>query len=168
MNKTNRSKFLKSSEITEHISEIYYLLNFFSQTQLEQWKQVPDYFPRIWVELGSIQCNADSSILFLTLILSGRVDLNFVDPFCYAFNEEMKSILHEIDALLEDWILNTYYDSIFLKRPEDEIMNPDRIWLILSRLCKIALSCEDWDKYQVNELSFEYFVEKYTYPYDPV
>jgi hypothetical protein len=80
----------------------------------------------------------------------------------------MESILCEITALLDDWILNTYYDFIFLKRPEDEIMNPDRIWLILSRLCKIALSCEDWDKYQVNELSFEYFVEKYTYPYDPV
>lgn len=81
----------------------------------------------------------------------------------------MKCILYEIRALLDDWILAIpNYDFIFLKRSEDEITNTDRIWLILSRLCKIALSYEDWDKYQINGLSFEYFVENYTRPYAPV
>jgi hypothetical protein len=170
MNKANRSNFFKNPEIAEHTSEMFYLLNFFSKTQLQQWAAVPDDFPPAWVELGGIQCNADRSILFLTLILSGRIYMNFVEPYRYIFNEEkMISILCEIYALLTDWILNhPDYDFIFSKRPDDEIMNPDRIWLILSRLCKIALSFENWDEYHINELSFEYFQEKYTHTYDPL
>ncbi|WP_009633644.1 hypothetical protein [Synechocystis sp. PCC 7509] len=157
-----------SSAIREHISEIFYLLNFFSQTQVEQWDRVPSDFSPAWVEIGDIQCNADSSIFFLTLMLSGRVYLNFLEPHIHIFNENMKSILYEIGGLLDDWIINTYYDFIFLKRTEDEIMNPDRIWLILSRLCKIALGYEDWGKYQIDELSFDYFVKNYTHSYDPI
>jgi hypothetical protein len=168
MNKLNTSRLFRSSETTEHISEIFYLLNFFSQTQVEQWDQVPDNFSPAWVEVGGIQCNADSSILFMTLMLSGRIYLNSLEPHIYTFNEKMKSILYEIVGLLDDWIINTQYDFIFFKRTEDEIMNPDRVWLILSRLCKIALGHEDWKKYQIKELSFEYFVEKYTYPYEPI
>lgn len=172
MNQSNSSELFSSPETREHISEIFFLLNFFSQTQLEQWNQVPDDFPPRWVELGSIHCNADSSILFLTLILSGRMDLNCVEPYFSIFNtfeEELQCILYEIGSLLNDWILAIpNYDFIFLKRSEDEIMNPDRIWLILSRLCKIALSYENWDKYHINKLLFEYFVVNYTRPYDPI
>lgn len=170
MNKANLSNFFKSPEIAEHISEMFYLLNFFSKTQLQQWAAVPDDFPPAWVELGGIQCNADGAIFFITLVLSGRININFVEPYCHIFDDQkMISILHEIGALLTDWIIDhPYHDFIFSKRPENEIMNPDRIWLILSRLCKIALSFENWDKYQINELSFEYFQEKYTYPYDPL
>lgn len=169
MNQSKSLELFRSSEIIEHTSEIFYLLNFFSQTQQEQWKRVPDDFPPRWVELGSIHCNADSSIFFLTLIFDGRIELQPLEPYCYIFNEEMRCILYEIHALLYDWILAIpNYDFIFLKRSEDEIMDTDRIWLILSRLCKIALSYEDWNKYQINELSFDYFVEKYTRPYDPI
>jgi hypothetical protein len=31
----------RSTELREHISEIYYFLNFFAQTQLERLEQVP-------------------------------------------------------------------------------------------------------------------------------
>jgi hypothetical protein len=100
------------------------------------------------------------------------MDLNCVEPYFYIFNtfeEELQCIFYEIEALLNDWILAIPNSNfIFLKRSDDEIMNHDRIWLILSRLCKIALSYKDWDKYQMNELSFEYFVQKYTRPYDPI
>ncbi len=169
MNQSNSLGLFRTPEIIEHTSEIFYLLNFFSQTQQEQWNRVPDDFPPRWVELGNVQCNADSSILFLTLIFFGRIYLNPLETYCYTFNEKMKCILYEILALLDDWILAIpNYDFIFLKRSEDEIMNPDRIWLILSRLCKIALGYEDWEKYQINELSFEDFVEEYTHPYDPI
>jgi hypothetical protein len=168
MNQSNSLNLFRSPEIIEHVSEVFYLLNFFSKTQLQQWAQVPSEFSPVWVELGAIHCNTDSSIHFLTLIFSGRIDLNLVEPYIFIFNETIKLIFYEISGLLDDWILNTYYDFVFLKRSEDEIMNPDRIWLVLSRLCKIALSYEDWGKYQINELSFEYFVKKYTHPYDPI
>jgi hypothetical protein len=173
MNKSNssESELFSFSEVAEHVSEIFYLLNFFSQTQLQQWEGVPDKFTPAWVEIGSIQCNTDNSIHFLALILSGRIYLNgFLNiddsPFC----EKMRNLLfYEIGGLLDDWILAICnIDFIFLKRPENEIMDNDRIWLIVSRLCKIALSYEDWNQYEIDELSFDYFVKKYTSPYDPV
>lgn len=50
----------------------------------------------------------------------------------------------------------------------EEVSNASKIWLVLSRLCEISLSYEDFNKYHINELSFEYFLNKYTSPYDPV
>ena len=166
MSKSKSLKVFRLPEIKEHISEVFYLLNFFSQPQLEQWGKVPDAFFPSWVDMS--HRNADSPILFLTLILSSRIDLNLVEPYIFIFNEKIKLIFYEISGLLDNWILDTPHDFIFLKRQEDEIMDTDRIWLILSRLCKIALSYEEWDKYQINELSFKYFVDKYAHPYDPI
>lgn len=154
-----------SQEETEHISEIFYFLNFFSQTQLEQWSQVPEFFSPVWVEIGCIHCNVDNSIRFFTYVFIGRIDLI---PLFSVLNKKTKNILHdEIKVLLDYW-MTEFYDFIFLKREELELSDIDKIWLILSRLCKIALSYEDWKKYPINELSFEYFLEKYTHPYDPI
>ncbi|MEL4897495.1 hypothetical protein [Crocosphaera sp. Alani8] len=154
-----------SREEIEHISEIFYLLNFFSQTQLEQWSQVPESFPPIWVETGCIHCNVDNSIRFFTYVFIGRIDLI---PLFSVLNKKTKNILHdEIKVLLDYW-MTEFYDFIFLKREELELSDIDKIWLILSRLCKIALSYEDWKRYPINELSFEYFLAKYTHPYDPI
>jgi hypothetical protein len=61
--------------------------------------------------------------------------------------------------------MTQYDDSIF---EMEDVSNASKIWLILSRLCKISLSYEDFSEYYINELSFEYFLNKYTSPYDPV
>jgi hypothetical protein len=165
ISKYNNVEASQFSEEIEHVSEIFYLLNFFSQTQQQQWNQVPDDFPPKWVEIGSIHCNVDNSIYFLACVFIGRIDLI---TFFTSLNEETKNILHyEIKGLLDYW-MTEFYSFIFLKREESELSDIDNIWLILSRLSKIALSYEDWDKYKINELSFAYFVEKYTRPYDPI
>jgi hypothetical protein len=156
-----------SLEVTKYISEMFYLLNFFAKPQLEQWNQVPIDIEPVWVEHSGIQCNVHSSIHFMSLMLSGSIDLNGV--YRRVLNEKLSYFLcSEIGGLLDDWILNTNYE-IFSRRENDEfISGPDRIWLILSRLCKIALTYDDWKEYQIDELSFGYFIEKYTYPYDPI
>lgn len=166
MNKSKSLDFFRLPEIKEHTSEVSYLLIFFSRSQLEQWEKVPDDFLPSWVDMS--HRNADSPILFLTLMLSSRIDLNLVDPYIFTFNKKTKLIFYEISGLLDNWILQTHHDFIFFKRQEDEIMDNDRIWLILSRLCKIALSYEDWNRYEIDELSFDYFVKRYTSPYDPI
>jgi hypothetical protein len=152
----------KLPEVKSHISEIFYLLNFFTFTQLEQWKNVPDDFTPAWVEMnGSCQCNVRDPILFLSLALAGQLESVFSFNI---FEEDTRNILfYELRTLLE-WMHNS--DVTFFKRSELELTDYDRMWLIVSRLCKIALSYENWEKYQIQDLSFEDFVKKYAYPYD--
>jgi hypothetical protein len=152
----------KLSEVKSHISEIFYLLNFFALTQLEQWGKVPDNFTPAWVEMnGSCQCNVSDPILFLSLALAGQLESVFSFNI---FEEDTRNILfYELRTLLE-WMHDS--NVIFVKRSEPELTDYDRIWLIVSRLCKIALSYENWGKYQIQDLSFEDFVKKYAYPYD--
>lgn len=53
-------------------------------------------------------------------------------------------------------------------KDKKQLLVSGKIWLVLARLCQIALSFEDWSRYEIQELSFEYFVENHSYPYDPV
>jgi hypothetical protein len=154
----------KSPEAKEHISEMFYLLNFFALTQLEQWENIPDEFTPAWVEMnGSCHCNVRDPILFLSLALVGQIESVFSFNI---FEEETKNVLfYELKTLL-DWMNNSFFDFIFLKRPESELSDIDRIWLVVSRMCKIASNYENWDRYEIENLSFEHFVKKYAYPYD--
>jgi hypothetical protein len=148
---------------TESISEIFYLLNFFSNTRSEQWNLVPHYFPPAWVRTASCECNVYNSIYFLSCIFAGSIEDTF--PTFYDLENDFSAILQdEIKPLIDDW-MTQYNDSIF---EMEEVSNASKIWLVLSRLCKISLSYEDFNKYHINELSFEYFLNKYTSPYDPV
>jgi hypothetical protein len=166
----------QSSENLENISEMFYLLNFFSKSPREQWSIMPENFVPVWVETYHFHCNIYSSILFLACMLAESIDEGFfVNTYMCTYNRQnfdrnIVSILEdEIYPLLVEWIFKAYSynnDSIFEK--EEEITEPSKIWLVLSRLCQIALSFEDWSKYEINELSFEHFVEKHSYPYDPV
>ncbi len=152
-----------SAELREHISEIYYFLNLFSQTQIERLEKVPVEFVPCWIEPPGIHCNVNSWIQFLCFIFIGRINCIGLLP---SFNERLENILFdEIFALMD--LMTNYLDwnLLFVKQ---ENLYPHNVWLVISRLCKIALSFEDWDKYQMDELSFEYFIGKYAYPFDPI
>ncbi len=155
-----------STEFREHISEIYYFLNFFSQTQLERLEQVPVEFTPCWVEVPQVYCNVHNSMTFLCFIFIGRLN----SAYCFSSpNEELKSILfYEILALMD--LITEHLESnlrfvLSVKQEEDY---PHNAWLVVSRLCKIALSFESWSKYEIDELSFDYFLNKYAYPFDPI
>jgi hypothetical protein len=153
---------LKHSDYTENTFEIYYLLHFFSQTILEQWQNVPVCFPACWLRIDSIQCNVYSPIYFLSCVFIGCIES--IDT-SQGLSECTTSILQdEIKTLLDSW-MTEYNDSIFEK---EESSNASKIWLVLSRLCKIVLSSKDWKEYEINKLSFAHFVDKYTSEYDPV
>jgi hypothetical protein len=153
----------KSPEAKEHISEMFYLLNFFALTQLEQWENIPDDFTPAWVEMnGSCQCNIYDPITFLTLALVGQCESVF---YFNILEEESKNVLfYELKTLLD--LMYESLSHLFPKRSESELSDYDRIWLVVSRMCKIALSCENWGKYQIQNLSFDYFIQKYAYPHD--
>ncbi len=55
----------RSAELQEHISEIYYFLNLFSQTQLERLDRFPLDFIPCWIEPPGIHCNVNSWTQFL-------------------------------------------------------------------------------------------------------
>jgi hypothetical protein len=151
-----------SAELREHISEIYYFLNFFAQTQLERLEQVPVEFAPCWIEPPDIHCNVHSSIQFLCFLFIGRINCIGLLP---SFNQRLENILFdEILALMN--IMTDYLAWDILFRQQDNLY-PHNVWFVVSRLCKIALSFEDWSKYQIDELSFEYFLDKYAYPFDP-
>jgi hypothetical protein len=151
-----------SAELREHISEIYYFLNFFAQTQLERLEQVPVEFVPCWIEVPEIYCNVHSATQFLCFIFIGRINCIGLLP---SFNEKLENILFdEIFALMD--LMTNYLDWNLLFRQQENLY-PHNVWLVISRLCKIALSFEDWSKYQIDELSFEYFIDKYAYPFDP-
>jgi hypothetical protein len=163
------SEFLSLQEVTEHSSEIYYLLYFFSQSQNEQWNQVPDDFTPCWVDVH--HCNAETPILFLALVFSGIFGVMY--PYPYKFSDEFLDFINcEIFGLLDSWMIDSgCYEYVFTKRPENSEhghFGADRIWVVLSRLCKIALNYDDWEKYSIKQLSFEHFVEKYATDYDPL
>jgi hypothetical protein len=173
MDQSKLSKFLSSPEITEHVSELLYLLEFFSKTRYEQWADLPDDFAPCWVDIH--HGNADTPILFLAMVCSCLIRHCSLYPYCHRFNDELRAFMNcEIHGLLDSWMIDVICnDHIFTKRPEDlaygddGISGADRIWVVLSRLCKIALDYDDWRKYPTNKLSFEHFVEKYATEYDP-
>jgi hypothetical protein len=151
----------RSTELQEHISEIYYFLNFFAQTQLKRLEQVPADFVPCWIEPPEIHCNVHSSIQFLCFIFIGRINCISSLP---SFNQTLENIL--FDEILVLMNMMTDYLAWDLLFRQQENLYPHNVWLVVSRLCKIALSFEDWSKYQIDELSFEYFVDKYAYPFD--
>jgi hypothetical protein len=153
----------KSSDHTENMFELFYLLHFFSQTRLEQWQNVPISFPPIWARIGSIECNVYNPIYFLSCVFIGCIEES-VDISWWGSDDAASILRDEIKPLLDNW-MTEYNDSIFEK---EEISNANKIWLILSRLCKIVLSSKDWKECEINKLSFAHFVEKYTSEYDPV
>jgi hypothetical protein len=173
MSQSKLSKFLSSPEITEHVSELLYLLEFFSKTRYEQWADLPDDFAPCWVDI--YHGNAETPVLFLVMVFSSLIYVSHLYPYCHRFSDDLCAFLScEIDGLLDSWMINAIgYEHIFTKRPEDladgndGISGADRIWVVLSRLCKIALDYDDWEKYPTDKLSFEHFVEKYAAEYDP-
>jgi hypothetical protein len=160
----------QSNENIEKISEIFYLLTFFSKTPTEQWDIAPKNFAPVWVETTHFHCNIYSPILFLTGMLANLLEYIIFEDRHYNFNKDtIKLFQEEIYPLLVEWILKAYdYNNNLIFENQEEITESSKIWLVLKRLCQIALSYEDWDKYQINELSFDYFLGKYTYPYDPL
>jgi hypothetical protein len=163
-------KSSQSDENIENISEIFYLLTFFSKTPREQWNIVPKDFAPAWVETAHFHCNIYSPILFLTAMLSHVLEDMIFENRNYNFNKDtIKLFQEEIYPLLSEWIIKAYdYNNDLIFENEEEATKSSKIWLVLKRLCLIALSYEDWDKYQANELSFDYFLGKYAYPYDPL
>lgn len=160
----NNYKSSQSMEDSRNISEVFYLLNFFSKITEEQWEAVPKEFTPVWVETFSVHCNVYNPIFFLTCMLMRSIEEMLYKS--YGFKEETVLILEdEIHSLLDFWITE-YNDIIFEK--DGAITGSGKIWLVLARLCQIALSFEDWNRYEIQELSFEYFVENHSYPYDPV
>jgi hypothetical protein len=150
----------------EDISELFYLLNFFSKPYVEQWERMPDRFEPVWIDGDSCHCNVYSPIFFLLCIFAdsvGSVDKSF------RLNQETVNILEdEVYTLVEYWMLDRSNDELFSRGNEDLFIGRSqiKIWLLLSRLCKLALSYEDLGKYQLRDLSFEHFLEKYAYPFD--
>ncbi|OCQ89486.1 hypothetical protein BCD64_26410 [Nostoc sp. MBR 210] len=164
MVEANNYKSSQSTDDSRNISELFYLLNFFSQIPGEQWDAVPKDFAPVWVETFSIHCNVYNPIFFLTCMLMRIIEEMLYNS--YGFKEETIRILEdEIHSLLAFWI--TEYNNIIFEE-EGGITGPGQIWLVLARLCQIALSFEDWSRYEIQKLSFEYFVENHSYPYDPV
>ncbi|MBV6626751.1 MAG: hypothetical protein KI793_28070 [Rivularia sp. (in: Bacteria)] len=164
MNETNDYKLSQSPENSNNISELFYLLNFFSKTFTEQWDAVPKEFTPVWVETYSVHCNVYNPIFFLTCMLMRSIE----EMLCksYGFKEETVLILeYEIHSLLDFWI--TEYNYIIFEK-EGGITGSGGIWLVLARLCKIALSYENWSIYKVQKLSFDYFLEKHSHAYDAV
>jgi hypothetical protein len=171
MNKMNLNQ---SSESAENISEIFYLINFFSKVPSEQWNSVPDTFTPVWVETYSVQCNIHNQILFLTCMFLKNIEETLWEK--HGFNQSTVEVLvNEIHPLIDCWVLGDYfyrqahdYNSDFIFEKEEEITEPSKIWLVLKRLCQIVLNLEDWSNYEIRELSFRHFVEKHSHPYDPV
>jgi hypothetical protein len=86
----------------------------------------------------------------------------------YDFQEKTIMILEdEIHPLICYWILEEC-DKDYIFEKQEEITEAGKIWLILRRLCQTALSFENWSKYEIKELSFDHFLENYSYPYDPL
>jgi hypothetical protein len=152
---------------SDNVSEIFYLLNFFSKESSEQWCLVPDSFSPVWVETYEVQCNVYSPILFLVCMLMRSVEEMMEKS--YFLNEGVMGILiDEIYPILAYWMIDAYGCRDFVFEKDSETTGSGKIWIVLRRLCKIALSLENWSEHEIQGLSFNYFVEKYSYPYDPV
>jgi hypothetical protein len=170
MTKTSNLKLSRFPEDLENESEIFYLLGFFSKTPTEQWNILPKNFIPVWIETAHFHCNICSPILFLTAMLARVLEDILVQSRYYDFNQDIiKLFQEEIYPLLVEWILKAYdYNNDLIFENEEKITESSKIWLVLRRLCKIALSSEDWSKYEIKELSFEFFLENHSYPYDPL
>jgi hypothetical protein len=157
------TKLWRYEQNTENISEIFYLLNFFSQTHSQQWELVPSAFTPVWLEGSSVYCNIYNPIYFLFCILADSIDS--IDRRCGLSYETIDILENEMYTLVYYWMIESH-DEVFDIKEEVIGHSNIKIWLVLRRLCKAALSCEDWGKYQIEDLSFEYFLEKYASPFD--
>lgn len=133
------------------------LLAFFSQTQAEQWKQVPDEIKPIWVDFGEFA--TDKPILLLAAVLVDH--LNGVTAH---LESPVPAILDEIRALLQYWMIDSPFRYVFSKRPDTD--ERDRIWVTIQRLCAIALEELGEAARPSAEYNFGYFQAKYSSPLD--
>ena len=140
-------------------SETGHLLRFFSLTQAEQWRRVPDSMPPVWVSAGALEMATDKPILMLALILSGLLGRRSESPA-----EGLEDLLGEIKALLLLWMIESPFLYVFARR--EDLDERDKIWLVLRRLCLAALSQEGLCKPSQGELPFEHFLQRYTVPID--
>jgi hypothetical protein len=171
MAKINNLKSPRFPEDSENESEIFYLLNFFSRNLAEQWSTVPKNFIPVWVETPHFHCNIHSPILFLTAMLTRVLDdIVLKHDRSYDFNRDTIILFkEEIYPLLVEWILKAdSYNNDLIFENQEEITESTKIWFVLRRLCQIALSFEDWSKYEIKDLSFEFFLENHSYPFDPL
>jgi hypothetical protein len=97
MSRSKLSKFLSSPEITEHVSELLYLLEFFSKTRYEQWADLPDDFAPCWVDI--YHGNAETPVLFLVMVFSSLIYVSHLYPYCHRFSDDLCAFLScEIDG----------------------------------------------------------------------
>ena len=135
--------------------ELKFLIKFFSQTQREQWEQVPDEIPKVWVSTGDVDCPSDVPIRILALLFFSHLSGHGL-----VLEENTIDVLDEIRVLLEWYMLESNRDEIFTKR--DESNNLDYIWRTLARLCKLALQDVSLRKINSGGITFASLLEKYT------
>lgn len=70
--------------------------------------------------------------------------------------------LADIRVLLFYWMIESPHLFIFSKR--DYTDDLDRIWRILQQLCLTVLQSSSLSQVNADNISFEHFLGKYTYP----
>ena len=135
--------------------EIHFLTRFFSQPQTEQWKQVPDDFPKIIFDVSPFYVETEKPILFLGLVFAYWTE----HVGAYIDNDDLAETLFEGYVLLHDFMLESNRDVVFTKREEPEQL--DYIWKTFGRLCREALMFESLTKFDTTGIDFDYFVKKY-------
>ena len=136
--------------------EIHFLMRFFSQSQAEQWKQVPDEFPEIIFDRSPYYTKTNEPIKFLSLVLT------YLTEGIGAHREigrDLAEILFEAYVLLSDFMIESYRDVVFTKRDEPEQL--DYVWRTFGRICREALMFDELTQFETAGIDFDYFVEKY-------
>jgi hypothetical protein len=136
-------------------NEIHYLMRFFTQSQTDQWKQVPDEFPEIIFDVGTYYTKTKEPIEFLSLVLVNLTE----NAGGYFDNENLAEVLFESYVLLNDFMLESNRDIIFTKRNEPEQL--DYIWKTFIRICEQSLKFESLTRFDITGIDLNYFVGKY-------
>lgn len=143
-------------------AEVKYLLQFFAQSQEDQWEQIPQSLSLVWVETGPVDAPTDKPLKILVLILYSHF-YTCPDEFTDAYD-----LMEEIRVVFE-WMTELgKYDLFDNTNAEEFALNSyNLIWKVVRRLCLLTLDCPSVQQYEGELLSFEYFMQTYCSPISP-
>jgi hypothetical protein len=143
--------------------ELYWLLKFFSQPLQEQWAQLPDRLDQVWVHFGEIDTATDQPVRVLALVFAEL--LNGCGSYLDSAGSDGSvtlEVLDELRVLLDWFMLESLRDIIFMKLDEPDQLHT--IWRTMRRLCLATLDQPAIHRWKGEDLSFQYFLAKYTVP----
>lgn len=149
--------------VIEPIQEVAWLLRFFSQPVQAQWTQVGPSFDHVWLSVGAAGREiAEPTHLLAIVFVESLLDSSALLRDGGSASLDTLLILDELRVLLDAFVIESFRHEVF-QQVEDPYGN-HLIWRTVARVCKAALEQPEVSAWVPGDLTFGWFLKRYTTP----